>query len=71
MQRYKKNRDCIKTVSKIQDYSYVCLKPTSAIMDIKIEQSWKERLADEFDKDYFGHLTDFIREEYKRSTIYP
>jgi len=40
-------------------------------MDVKIEQSWKERLADEFQKPYFKQLTEFIREEYRRSTIYP
>ncbi|MDR0845246.1 MAG: uracil-DNA glycosylase [Tannerella sp.] len=40
-------------------------------MDIKIEQSWKERLADEFEKEYFRQLTDFVRDEYKRTTIYP
>ena len=40
-------------------------------MDVKIEQSWKERLADEFEKEYFKQLTDFVRNEYKTSTIYP
>mgnify|MGYP003623283197 CR=1 FL=1 len=40
-------------------------------MDVKIEQSWKERLANEFEKEYFRHLTDFVRNEYKTSTIYP
>ena len=40
-------------------------------MDVKIEQSWKERLSDEFEKDYFIRLTDFVKDEYKRSTIYP
>lgn len=40
-------------------------------MDVKIEQSWKERLANEFEKEYFRLLTDFVRNEYKTSTIYP
>ena len=40
-------------------------------MNVKIEQSWKERLADEFQKPYFRQITEFIREEYRRSTIYP
>ena len=40
-------------------------------MDVKIEQSWKECLADEFRKDYFRQLTDFIRQEYQKTTIYP
>ncbi|MDL2208455.1 uracil-DNA glycosylase [Parabacteroides sp. OttesenSCG-928-O15] len=40
-------------------------------MDVKIEQSWKERLMPEFKKDYFRQLTDFVRTEYKQTTIYP
>ena len=34
-------------------------------MDVKIEQSWKDALSTEFDKDYFVKLTDFVRAEYK------
>ena len=41
-------------------------------MDVKIEQSWKNALAGEFDKDYFIKLTDFVRAEYKSGhAIYP
>ena len=41
-------------------------------MDVKIEQSWKDALAGEFDKDYFIKLTDFVRNEYKSGKqIYP
>ena len=41
-------------------------------MDVKIEQSWKDALAAEFDKDYFVKLTDFVRAEYKSGKqIYP
>ena len=40
-------------------------------MNVKIEQSWKEKLADEFEKDYFIRLTEFVRNEYKTQTIYP
>ena len=41
-------------------------------MDVKIEQSWKSVLHDEFDKDYFKKLTDFVRGEYlSGKTIYP
>ena len=40
-------------------------------MNIKIEDSWKEQLTEEFEKDYFARLTDFVREEYKTGTIYP
>lgn len=41
-------------------------------MDVKIEQSWKSVLHDEFEKDYFKKLTDFVRSEYlSGKTIYP
>ena len=41
-------------------------------MDVKIEQSWKDALSTEFDKDYFIKLTDFVRAEYKSGKqIYP
>lgn len=33
-------------------------------MDVKIEQSWKDALAGEFDKEYFIKLTDFVRTQY-------
>jgi len=40
-------------------------------MDVKIENSWKEALKDEFEKPYFASLCDFVRQEYKTNTIYP
>jgi uracil-DNA glycosylase len=40
-------------------------------MDVKIEQSWKECLKDEFEKPYFKQVTDFVRDEYRNSTVYP
>jgi len=40
-------------------------------MDVKIESGWKSRLRTEFEKDYFTRLTDFIKEEYRKATIYP
>lgn len=41
-------------------------------MDVKIEQSWKDVLSGEFEKEYFRKLTDFVRAEYKSGkTIYP
>ena len=39
--------------------------------DVKIEESWKEKLAGEFEKDYFLQLTGFVKDEYKRGTVYP
>jgi uracil-DNA glycosylase len=40
-------------------------------LDVKIEQSWKALLQEEFDKPYFVELTDFVRAEYKSYRIYP
>lgn len=40
-------------------------------MDVKIEQSWKRHLQQEFEKPYFRTLTDFVRNEYIARTIYP
>ena len=40
-------------------------------MDVKMESSWKTRLAGEFEKDYFVKLTDFVRQEYRQATVYP
>jgi uracil-DNA glycosylase len=40
-------------------------------MEVKINDSWKQFLKSEFEKDYFIKLTDFIRNEYKSTTVYP
>lgn len=40
-------------------------------MNVKIEQSWKEVLEPEFNKEYFQALRDFVRSEYQSTTIYP
>ena len=40
-------------------------------MDVRIEDSWKVRLQDEFDKPYFAALTQFVRNEYAAGTVYP
>ena len=40
-------------------------------MDVKIEQSWKTVLQEEFDKSYFSELTEFVRNEYSTKRIYP
>jgi uracil-DNA glycosylase len=37
----------------------------------KIEESWKVLLSDEFNKDYFVKLKQFLLEEKKQHTIYP
>ena len=40
-------------------------------MDVRIDKSWKEHLQAEFDKPYFKELTDYVRGEYARGTVYP
>lgn len=40
-------------------------------MDVKIEESWKQHLNDEFGKDYFVKLTDFVRNEYASKRVFP
>ena len=41
-------------------------------MNVKIEESWKDALANEFNKEYFIKLTDFVRNEYlSGAQIYP
>lgn len=42
-------------------------------MDVRIETSWKNALANEFDKPYFSWLAEFVRKEYGNPAvkIYP
>lgn len=39
--------------------------------NVTIAPSWKEKLRDEFEKDYFNKLTDFVKEEKSTQIIYP
>lgn len=40
-------------------------------MNVKIDDSWKALLKDEFDKPYFQDLVKFVKEEYAAQEIYP
>ena len=40
-------------------------------MDVRIEPSWKTALADEWNKDYFCALTQFVRARYSERQVYP
>jgi uracil-DNA glycosylase len=40
-------------------------------MDVQIEPTWKEKLNDEFEKEYFTRLADFVKQEYRSSAVYP
>ena len=40
-------------------------------MNVQIEPTWKEQLADEFSKPYFARLTEAVRQEYHANVCYP
>lgn len=40
-------------------------------MDVKIEASWKKHIGNEFDKQYFIDLTQFLRQEYLHHQCFP
>ncbi|MBD5175087.1 MAG: uracil-DNA glycosylase [Bacteroidales bacterium] len=40
-------------------------------MNVKIDNTWRTALADEWEKPYFKDLTDFVRAEYASKTIFP
>ncbi len=40
-------------------------------MNVKIEQGWKEALSSEWTKDYFVRLTEYVRERYRQTQVYP
>lgn len=40
-------------------------------MNVRIEESWREILQEEFDKPYFSALVNFVKQEYSQGTCYP
>jgi uracil-DNA glycosylase len=40
-------------------------------MNVKIEESWRRHLQEEFDKPYFDKLVTFVKEEYTKHHILP
>lgn len=40
-------------------------------MNVKIEESWRQHIGSEFEKQYFINLTNFVRQEYATTTCYP
>ena len=40
-------------------------------MNVKIEESWRQHIGNEFEKQYFINLTNFVRQEYATTTCYP
>lgn len=40
-------------------------------MYVKINKTWQPLLKEEFEKEYFSKLVDFVKEEYKTQKVYP
>lgn len=40
-------------------------------VDVKIAASWKSHLDKEFEQEYFVHLIDFVKQEYRDHVVYP
>lgn len=40
-------------------------------MNVRIEESWRQRLQSEFDSPYFAKLAEFVRAAYRTGTVYP
>ena len=40
-------------------------------MNVKIEESWRQHIGNEFEKQYFIDLVKFVRYEYTTTTCYP
>lgn len=40
-------------------------------MNVRIEPSWKTALQEEFEKEYFQNLTEFVKGEYQTTVVYP
>jgi uracil-DNA glycosylase len=55
----------------VQVLGYLNKNCQSYIMEVKINNEWKEVLQSEFDSQYFVELTDKVKEEYKASIVFP
>ncbi len=40
-------------------------------MNVRIDPTWRDALADQWDMPYFETLTDFVRQRYRTTTVYP
>ena len=40
-------------------------------MAIRVEEGWREALADQWEAPYFGELARFVHDEYRSGTVYP
>lgn len=51
--------------------NYIKTSISATIMNVKLEESWKKRLENEFSMQYFIDLASFIKKEKLSSIIYP
>lgn len=40
-------------------------------MEVRLEESWKQLLSDEFEKPYFSGLAEFVKKEYQNCEVFP
>jgi uracil-DNA glycosylase len=40
-------------------------------MEVRIDESWKELVGEEFEKEYFRDLVAFVKKEYSSSQVFP
>lgn len=40
-------------------------------MEVKIEETWKQQLADQWEQPYFGQLAQWVRNEYAAGQVFP
>lgn len=40
-------------------------------MNVRIDRSWKNLLSDQWEQPYFKALTDFVRQAYRTTTVFP
>ena len=40
-------------------------------MNVRMEESWKQLLGEEFSKEYFIDLVNFVKDEYQTQKVYP
>lgn len=40
-------------------------------MAVRVEEGWREALADQWEAPYFGELARFVHDEYRNGTVYP
>ena len=40
-------------------------------MAVRVEEGWREALADQWEAPYFGELARFVHDEYRSGTVYP